>query len=225
MSPSLPRLPLAALVLTSTLAWAPLPALAQDTVIFQDVPTVDELNAVLFGKPADPAAPAMKTRAIRFHGAAAEAPPAPAAVQAQVPAPSAPAPAPEAAVASTEPIAPAPPPPAGTALGMNILFAYDSTDVLPESVPYLQRLGEVLNLPENQGKVIDIIGHTDATGSAAYNQSLSEKRALAVGQYLVDTWHIPVERLGVEGRGESQPLAGTDPNDGVNRRVEFYAVN
>ena len=225
MQPTLRRLPLSTLLLSSTLVLAPLAAFAQETVIFQDVPTVDELNTVLFGKPADQAAPPMKTRAIRFHGAAAAAPP-----QAVAPAPgqaeAAPAPAPEAAVASTAPMAPAPPPPpSGTALGMNILFAYNSTEVLPESVPYLQRLGEVLNLPENQDKVIDIIGHTDATGSAAYNQSLSEKRALAVGQYLVDTWHIPPERLGVEGRGESQPLAGTDPNDGVNRRVEFYAVN
>ena len=134
------------------------------------------------------------------------------------------APPAEAAVASTAPIAPAPPPPAGTALGMNILFEYNSTNVLPESVPYLERLGEVLNLPENQGKVINIIGHTDATGSSAYNQGLSEQRALAVGQYLVDAWHISPDRLGVEGRGEAQPLAGTDPNDGVNRRVEFYAL-
>ncbi len=224
MQPTPRRLPLSTLFLSSALILAPLVAFAQETVIFQDVPTVDELNTVLFGKPTDQAAPPVKTRAIRFHGAAAAAPPqaaAPAPAQAQA----APAPAPEAAVASAEPAAPPSPPPSGTALGMNILFAYNSTEVLPESVPYLQRLGEVLNLPENQDKVVDIIGHTDATGSAAYNQSLSEKRALAVGHYLVDTWHIPPERLGVEGRGESQPLAGTDPDDGVNRRVEFYAVN
>ncbi len=221
MQPTKHRLPLAALLLTSALAWTPLAAAAQDTVIFQDVPTVDELNTVLFGKPADPAAPPMKTRAIRFHGAAAATPP-PATVPAEVPAQA--APPPEAAVASTAPVAPSPPPPAGTALGMNILFEYNSTNVLPESFPYLERLGEVLNLPENQGKVINIIGHTDATGSAAYNQGLSEQRALAVGQYLVDAWQVSPERLGVEGRGENQPLAGTDPNDGVNRRVEFYAL-
>ncbi|MCB1993608.1 MAG: OmpA family protein [Geminicoccaceae bacterium] len=221
MRTTLHRLPLMALLLTTALAWTPMAAIAQDTVIFQDVPTVDELNAVLFGKPADPAAPPIKTRAIRFHGAAAASPP-PASVPAQVPAQAAP-PA-EAAVASTEPMAPAPPPPAGTALGMNILFEYNSTNVLPDSLPYLERLGEVLNLPENQGKVINIIGHTDATGSSAYNQGLSEQRALAVGQYLVDVWQISPERLGVEGRGENQPLAGTDPNDGVNRRVEFYAL-
>lgn len=187
----------------------------QELVIFQDVPSVEELNAVLFGTPPDAAPAPIKTRAIRFHEQPAQpAPP--------------PAPAPETAgtVASTAPVAPspAPPPPSGTALGMNILFEFNSTNVLAESVPYLERLGEVLNLPENQGKVINIVGHTDASGGEAYNKSLSEQRALAVGQYLVSTWQIDPNRLGVEGRGETQPLAGTDPMDGVNRRVEFYSV-
>jgi outer membrane protein OmpA-like peptidoglycan-associated protein len=131
-------------------------------------------------------------------------------------------------VASAAPAAPAPaatpPPPSGTALGLNILFAFNSTSVLPESVPYLERLGEVLTLPENQGKVVNIVGHTDASGGVAYNQALSEQRALAVGQYLVDVWRVDPNRLGVEGRGKSQPLAGTDPFDGINRRVEFYAI-
>lgn len=187
----------------------------QELVIFQDVPSVEELNAVLFGNAQDAAPAPIKTRAIRFHDQPA----------AQAPAP-APAPAESAGtVASTAPVAPAPaPPPSGTALGMNILFEFNSTHVLAESVPYLERLGEVLNLPENQSKVINIVGHTDASGSAPYNQQLSEQRALAVGQYLVSTWQIDPNRLGVEGRGESQPLAGTDPYDGVNRRVEFYAI-
>ena len=182
----------------------------QDIVLFQDVPSVEELNAVLFGGDAAAEPAPMKTRAIRFHD---EQPPA--------------RPAPEAAgqVASTAPAAPAPaPPPSGTALGLNILFAFNSTSVLPESVPYLERLGEVLTLPENAAKVVNIVGHTDASGGAAYNQTLSEQRALAVGQYLVATWQIDPNRLGVEGRGKSQPLAGTDPHDGINRRVEFYAI-
>jgi OmpA-OmpF porin, OOP family len=183
----------------------------QDIVLFQDVPSVEELNAVLFGGDAAAEPAPMKTRAIRFHE---EQPPA--------------RPAPEATgqVASTAPAAPAPapPPPSGTALGLNILFEFNSTSVLPESIPYLERLGEVLTLPENAGKVVNIVGHTDASGGAAYNQTLSEQRALAVGQYLVATWQIDPNRLGVEGRGKSQPLAGTDPHDGINRRVEFYAI-
>jgi outer membrane protein OmpA-like peptidoglycan-associated protein len=200
---------LTAATVAAALAGQPTPGAAQDVVLFQDVPSVEELNAVLFGDDASP--PPMKTRAIRFHD---EAPPPP------------PPPAGSSAVASAAPSAPAPtpPPPSGTALGLNILFEFNSTNVVAESIPYLERLGEVLTLPENQGKIVNIIGHTDASGGAAYNQALSEQRALAVGQYLVDVWQVDPNRLGVEGRGKSQPLAGTDPFDGINRRVEFYAL-
>jgi outer membrane protein OmpA-like peptidoglycan-associated protein len=208
--PAMPfRPPLVALGLAALLACPWTPTAAQDVLLFQDVPSVEELNAVLFGSVEEAAAP-MKTRAIRFHDEPAPArPPAASAGQ----------------VASAAPAAPASlPPPPGTALGLNILFEFDSTNVLVESIPYLERLGEVLSLPENQGKIVNIIGHTDASGGAAYNQSLSELRALAVGQYLVDVWQVDPNRLGVEGRGKAQPLAGTDPYDGINRRVEFYAI-
>ncbi len=202
---------LVATSLAVALAWSATEAAAQDVVIFQDVPSVEELNAVLFGNEAEAAAP-MKTRAIRFHDEPAPSPPpAESAGQVASAAPAAPAPAPA-------------PPPSGTALGLNILFEFNSTNVVSESIPYLKRLGEVLSLPENETKVVGIIGHTDASGGAAYNQSLSEQRALAVGQYLVDVWQIDPNRLGVEGRGKSEPLAGTDPYDGINRRVEFHAI-
>ena len=215
--PRLIHLPSKAVCLTAATALAAIACLpevgrTQDVVLFQDVPSVEELNSVLFGGDGATEPAPMKTRAIRFH---------------DEPAPTRPAPETAGEVASTAATAPSPappPPPSGTALGLNILFAYNSTSVMPESIPYLQRLGEVLTLPENAAKVVNIIGHTDASGGAAYNQGLSEQRALAVGQYLVDTWQIDPNRLGVEGRGKSQPLAGTDPFDGINRRVEFYAI-
>ncbi len=209
MPAMLHRPSLVAMSLAAALAWPSVQALAQEVVLFQDVPSVEELNAVLFGSTEEAAAP-MKTRAIRFHDEPAPAPPP--ANTGQV-----------ASTAGTVPT-PAPPPPAGTALGLNILFEFDSTNVLAESIPYLERLGEVLSLPENQQKVVSVIGHTDASGGAAYNQNLSEQRALAVGQYLVDVWQVDPNRLAVEGRGKAQPLAGTDPHDGMNRRVEFYAI-
>lgn len=208
--PSLHRPSLIAMSLAVALAWPAAHTAAQDVVLFQDVPSVEELNAVLFGNAEEAAAPT-RTRSIRFHDEPAPARP-PAASTGQV-----------ASTAGSVPT-PAPPPPAGTALGLNILFEFDSTNVLAESIPYLERLGEVLSLPENQQKVVSVIGHTDAVGGAAYNQSLSEQRALAVGQYLVDAWQVDPNRLAVEGRGKAQPLAGTDPHDGMNRRVEFYAI-
>lgn len=212
---SITALCLATTALGTALSFPSAVANAQELVIFRDVPSVEELNSVLFGAPeGETAGP--KTRSIRFHEAAPPAQPAPT----QEPTTTA------GEVASTSPVAPtpAPPPPSGTALGLNILFEFNSTSVMPESIPYLQRLGEVLTLPENATKVVSVVGHTDASGGAAYNQGLSEQRALAVGQYLVDTWQIDPNRLAIEGRGKSQPLAGTDPFDGINRRVEFYAL-
>lgn len=201
---------LVAMSVAVALAWPLAETAAQDVVIFQDVPSVEELNAVLFGDSEAAAAPT-RTRSIRFH---------------EEPAPARPPAASTGQVASAAPTVPADlPPPAGTALGLNILFEFDSTNVVAESIPYLERLGEVLSLPENQGRVINVVGHTDASGGAAYNQGLSERRALAVGQYLVDAWQVDPARLGVEGRGKVQPLPGTDPYDGINRRVEFYALD
>ena len=203
------RLSLVAISLAAALVWPQANGSAQDVVLFQEVPSVEELNAVLFGSPEEAAAPT-RTRSIRFH---------------EEPEPARPPAASAGQVASAAAAVPAAlPPPTGTALGLNILFEFDSTNVVAESIPYLERLGEVLSLPENQQKVVSIIGHTDASGGAAYNQSLSEMRALAVGQYLVDAWQVDPNRLGVEGRGKAQPLAGTDPYDGINRRVEFYAI-
>lgn len=209
--PSLPRPSLVAMSLAVALAWPAAQTAAQEVVLFQDVPSVEELNAVLFGSTEEAAAP-MKTRAIRFHDEPEPVRP-PAASTGQV-----------ASTAGSVPTPAPPPPPAGTALGLNILFEFDSTNVLADSIPYLERLGEVLSQPENQEKVVSVIGHTDASGGAGYNQSLSEQRALAVGQYLVDVWQVDPSRLAVEGRGKAQPLAGTDPYDGMNRRVEFYAI-
>ncbi|MGI9449877.1 MAG: OmpA family protein, partial [Geminicoccaceae bacterium] len=69
------------------------------------------------------------------------------------------------------------------------------------------------------------MGHTDATGGDSYNSTLSMRRAEAVKGYLTTTWNIPSDQLKIQGAGESQPLAGTDPDDGINRRVEFFALN
>ncbi len=68
----------------------------------------------------------------------------------------------------------------------------------------------------------DVIGHTDSTGPAATNQTLSEERAQAVADYLVDVG-VEAERLQVIGRGEDQPIADNNSEEGraQNRRVDF----
>ena len=70
---------------------------------------------------------------------------------------------------------------------------------------------------------VDIIGHTDSTGTTEYNQRLSEQRAEAVGQYF-GTRGVSYSRLFTEGRGEKQPIASNETVSGraTNRRVEIY---
>ena len=67
-----------------------------------------------------------------------------------------------------------------------------------------------------------VVGHTDSTGSAAYNQQLSEKRAEAVKSYLTDK-DVQSDRITTQGAGESQPIANNKTKEGraQNRRVEI----
>jgi outer membrane protein OmpA-like peptidoglycan-associated protein len=110
------------------------------------------------------------------------------------------------------------------AFGFPIRFAFDSTEVLPESRPYLDSVGQMLRLPQAQGKHVLIVGHTDATGGEDYNQALSERRAAAVRDYLASRFGIPADLLEVEGVGKREPLPGSDPYAAQNRRVEFHAA-
>ena len=72
---------------------------------------------------------------------------------------------------------------------------------------------------------VDVLGHTDATGSDASNQTLSVNRAQAVANYL-SSRRIAKARLGVRGYGESAPIASNDTEEGraQNRRVEIKIV-
>jgi outer membrane protein OmpA-like peptidoglycan-associated protein len=65
------------------------------------------------------------------------------------------------------------------------------------------------------------VGHTDSVGTAQYNQSLSERRARSVGNYLI-LKGVPSARVEVTGRGESEPVQSNDTDAGraANRRVE-----
>ncbi len=196
---------------------------ADEVIMYQDVPSADEVNRVLFGdaegeiegqrtrsiRIVEPSARALQsnTRAIRLHKPE-DGLPSDSGTQT--------------AAASTDvPVIE----PSGVGLGFNLQFAFDSVELLPDSRPYIDRLGEVMGAAENQGKTLLILGHTDATGSDSYNARLSENRAVAVRDYLTTTWNIPAEQLQIQGAGETQPLAGTNPNDGINRRVEFFAMN
>jgi OOP family OmpA-OmpF porin len=72
---------------------------------------------------------------------------------------------------------------------------------------------------------IEIQAHTDSMGDTAYNQSLSEKRAESVRDYMVDKG-IAADRMEAKGYGESQPIADNKTREGraKNRRVELKII-
>ncbi len=102
----------------------------------------------------------------------------------------------------------------------NIFFETASAQLRPESRTELESLQNLLD--ENPQLRIQINGHTDNVGSEIDNQQLSEARAEAVYQFLVENG-IVAERLRFKGFGESQPIASNDTPEGRqrNRRTEF----
>ncbi len=104
-----------------------------------------------------------------------------------------------------------------------ITFAYDSADVQPQFKRTLDQVADTL--AQYNQTYIDVYGHTDSTGSDAYNQSLSERRATSVADYLAGRGVQPA-RIGTRGFGESQPIASNDTDAGraANRRVEVKIV-
>lgn len=110
---------------------------------------------------------------------------------------------------------------AGKLAVYGIHFATDSAAIEPDSHRPLAEIGQLLIRDPELRLVIE--GHTDATGDAAHNQELSERRAASVKAYLVDTFGIDGGRLDTRGRGATQPVAGNDTAAGraLNRRVEL----
>jgi outer membrane protein OmpA-like peptidoglycan-associated protein len=102
----------------------------------------------------------------------------------------------------------------------NIFFDTNKSDIKDESKPELQKLMDFLN--RNTAVYIEISGHTDNVGSDEFNQTLSENRAKAVYQYLINNG-INAGRLVYKGYGETQPIASNDNEEdrSRNRRTEF----
>lgn len=105
----------------------------------------------------------------------------------------------------------------------NIFFATGESEVLQQSYNELMKLKAMLE--ENPGMQIELRGHTDNQGTQEYNQKLSEARAKAVLDYLVDRG-IDRKRLSSVGYGKSMPVADNATAEGrqKNRRVEYRIV-
>jgi outer membrane protein OmpA-like peptidoglycan-associated protein len=104
-----------------------------------------------------------------------------------------------------------------------ITFAYNSATVQPQFQRTLDQVADTL--AQYNQTYIDVYGFTDSTGSDAYNQQLSERRATAVADYLASRGVQPA-RIGTRGFGESNPIASNETEAGraANRRVEIKIV-
>ncbi|WP_460813007.1 OmpA family protein [Luteimonas pelagia] len=104
-----------------------------------------------------------------------------------------------------------------------ITFGFDSSQLQPQFRPVLDDLAVTLN--EYNQTIIEVAGHTDSVGDAAYNQRLSEQRAATVAGYLAGRGVIR-DRMITIGAGETRPIASNDTEAGraQNRRVEITLV-
>lgn len=105
-----------------------------------------------------------------------------------------------------------------------ITFAHDRYDIQPQFQPVLNEVAQTL--AAYPSTMIDVYGHTDSTGTAEYNQGLSERRAAAVAAYLGARGVQPV-RIATRGFGETQLLVNPETSEAdrqANRRVEIRIV-
>lgn len=110
------------------------------------------------------------------------------------------------------------------ALDFEVYFPFDSAELTAQARADLAALGRALSSTELRPYRYLIAGHTDAVGNAAYNQALSERRALAVRQYLLETFPIAPERLVAIGFGQERLKRPNQPRAAVNRRVEVLLI-
>jgi len=113
----------------------------------------------------------------------------------------------------------------GAFRAFEVNFAFGESTLQPRATRTLDAVGAVLGrYPELR---VEIGGHTDAIGTDAFNQQLSEARAEAVRAYLIDRFEVAPNRLVARGYGEAQPIASNERRSGraLNRRVEFTVLN
>ena len=99
-----------------------------------------------------------------------------------------------------------------------VMFDFDSSTLKPGAFSEMDRVAGILN--KYSQTMIRVEGYTDSKGSEAYNQTLSEKRAMAVKNALTQRGVNP-DRIQTVGYGESQPISS---NDAVNRRVNIVII-
>lgn len=102
-----------------------------------------------------------------------------------------------------------------------LTFESGSDEILPEHQPILAKVQRVLmQFPAAPAR---IEGHTDARGNADTNRALSQRRAIAIREYLLESMPISADRLEATGHGEDRPIASNETEEGRtrNRRIEI----
>lgn len=109
-------------------------------------------------------------------------------------------------------------------IDLQIAFDFNAWALTPQGEEPLQQLAQAMLSERLLQTRFLIEGHTDAKGSAAYNERLSAQRARAVADYLVRQG-VDASRLQAVGKGLSEPLPGVDPLSPANRRVRIVALD
>jgi outer membrane protein OmpA-like peptidoglycan-associated protein len=110
-------------------------------------------------------------------------------------------------------------------IDIEINFDFDSAAITPKSEPQLNKLGDALRSTQLANSVIVLSGYTDARGTADYNQGLSERRAEAVKQFLVDKLKLSPDNLSTVGYGMRNPKNTASPFAAENRRVQIVNLS
>jgi len=126
--------------------------------------------------------------------------------------------------AAPPPVPPAPPPAKGEPLVTlhGPQFDFNKATLKPEGKRMVDHAIQVMK--DKPGMKVSVEGHTDSIGSEAYNQRLSERRAQAVRDYMIENGISP-GRVATRGFGKSRPVASNKTAEGraQNRRVEIIA--
>ena len=110
-------------------------------------------------------------------------------------------------------------------IDLDIQFDYNSAEISKTSMPSVQELGKALSHASLKGSTFVVAGHTDAIGSEAYNQDLSERRADTIKRYLTEKYGITGTDLVTVGYGKTKPKDPNAPMDPINRRVQVVNMD
>ncbi|WP_243253604.1 OmpA family protein [Pseudosulfitobacter sp. DSM 107133] len=108
-------------------------------------------------------------------------------------------------------------------VNLRISFEFDSAALAESEKTKLEKICQVLQ--QSDIELMRIVGHTDTSGTAEYNERLSTLRAQEVARHLTDSCGIAAERLETIGMGERFPANTADTRADENRRVEFQALS